>query len=93
MKEPEVIQIGYGTHYMTRGIHEKALCRQCLLPLVDSESAQATGEYWHYRGKNPCVNDGKYLKWDEGELLPIKRKGVRRAMARGAKLASKHRGK
>jgi hypothetical protein len=103
----DIIQIGTGTHYLTRTRHEPgALCRRCHVLMHDCEDRAPKGEYYHpsYRRvvkgngsvryvDHPCPNRGKCLKWEGGELVPWKRKRDRRALKRGAKWASKHRPK
>jgi len=90
--EPEVIEIGVQGGYLTRERKDPALCIRCGIRMNDAEETSRKGEYWHYRGPKPCVNDEKYLQWGDGELQPWKSKGRRRAISRGARLASKHRG-
>jgi hypothetical protein len=82
----EIISIGSPCHRK-----DKARCKRCGLIMKDCEPFAPDGEWWHWRSKEPCVNDNKYLTESSGEIEYWSPKKYRRAVARGARRASKFR--
>lgn len=72
--------------------HIKAVCRRCGIIMPDIEPQAHAPEFFHpLDADKPCKNGGTYSRSYNVEFLPFMRKRNRRAIARGARAARKHR--